>query len=99
MEIQSNNSFKSIFKRVQILLVAILSVLALSTAFLPKIKERMALLQKREDLLSKISEMEKEIEELRKREIALQSNPHYVEKLARNKLGYSKPNEIIYKFE
>ena len=59
----------------------------------------MALLQKREDLLSKISEMEKEIEELRKREIALQSNPHYVEKLARNKLGYSKPNEIIYKFE
>ena len=40
-----------------------------------------------------------EIKQLRNREILVQTDPFYLEKLARDKLGYAKPNEIIYKFD
>jgi cell division protein DivIC len=99
MQTNGINKFRLIFKRLQILLVILISFVAIITVFLPKIRERINLLKKHDELVAKISQLEKEIERLRKQQIALQTSPHYVEKLARNKLGYSKPDEIIYKFE
>lgn len=43
-------------------------------------------------------EQEKNIR-LRQEEYSLRTDPEYVEKVAREKLGLVKPGEIIYKFE
>lgn len=77
----------------------ITSIVAIGVVFYPKIKERETLLKKHQELQSKISQITSELDQFKKREIAIQTNPNYLEKLARNKLGYSKADEIIYKFD
>jgi len=86
-----------ILKRVRTLLVIGLTIIGLLMLFLPKLKLKAELLKKQSDLKQNISNNEKEIESLRTREANLNNNPHYLEKLARNKLGYLSPDEIIYK--
>ena len=41
----------------------------------------------------------KENERLRKEAEALKTDPHYIERLARERLGLSKEGEIIYQYE
>ncbi len=86
-----------ILKRVRTLLVIGLTIIGLLMLFLPKLKLKVELLEKQSDLKQNISNSEKEIESLRIREANLNNNPHYLEKLARNKLGYLSPDEVIYK--
>lgn len=93
------DAFKQFLKRVQLFSILIISVAVITILFFPKIKERITLLNKQKQLQEKILSVQADIETIRKKEIALKSNPLYIEKLARNKLGYSKPDEIIYKFD
>jgi cell division protein FtsB len=86
-------------KRFQFFLAITLSITCITTIFLPRFNERTHLLDQRSELQTKINLLEKEIQDLRKRKIDFQNNPLYIEKLARDKLGYSKQNEIIYKFD
>lgn len=95
----SFDAFKQFLKRVQLFSILMIFVVGVTLAFFPKIKERISLLNKQTQLQEKILLVEADIEAIRKKEIALKSNPLYIEKLARNKLGYSKPDEIIYKFD
>ena len=95
----TSDAFKQFLKRVQLFSILIISVAVITILFFPKIKERISLINKQKLLQEKISSVEADIETIRKKEIALKSNPLYIEKLARNKLGYSKPDEIIYKFD
>ena len=95
----TSDVFKQFLKRVQLFSILIISVAVITILFFPKIKERISLINKQKLLQEKISSVEADIETIRKKEIALKSNPLYIEKLARNKLGYSKPDEIIYKFD
>ncbi len=88
-----------LFKRIQILLTILLVVGGITVLYVPKIKERKALIQKRLILEQEITLKHEEIDTLRKQEYAIQNDPLYLERLARNKLGYSKSDEIIYKFE
>lgn len=92
-------TFKLFLKRVQLFSLLMIFVIGVTIAFFPKIKERITLLNKQKQIQEKITAVEMDIENIRKKEIALKNNPLYVEKLARNKLGYSKPDEIIYKFD
>lgn len=94
-----SDAFKQFLKRVQLFSILMIFVIGITIAFFPKIKERISLLNKQKELQAKILSVEADIEAIRQKEIALKSNPLYIEKLARNKLGYSKPDEIIYKFE
>ncbi len=88
-----------LFKRIQILLTLLIVVVSTAVIFVPKVKERKALVQKRLVLEQEITDMHEEIDALRKQEYAIQNDPVYLERLARNKLGYSRPDETIYKFE
>lgn len=93
------DSFKQFLNRLQLFIVLMISIIGITIVFFPKIKERISLMNKQKQLQEKILSVETDIEAIRKKEIALKSNPLYIEKLARNKLGYSKPDEIIYKFD
>jgi len=66
---------------------------------MPKFKDRSLLSQNHQSVLASVAEVEKEIAELRQRELDFKNNPFYLEKLARNKLGYSKSGEVLYRFE
>lgn len=50
-------------------------------------------------LQQEINSLGKENERLKKEVEALKNDPHYIEKLAREKLGLSKEGEIIYQYE
>ena len=56
-------------------------------------------LSKREQTLrAEIERLERENQHLRDRIFALEHDPVYVEKVARDELGLSRPDEVIYKF-
>ncbi|MDP8218899.1 MAG: septum formation initiator family protein [Candidatus Theseobacter exili] len=56
-------------------------------------------LSKREQTLrTEIGRLENENQRLRDRIFALEHDPVYVEKVARDDLGLSRPDEVIYKF-
>jgi cell division protein FtsL len=46
-----------------------------------------------------LDQLSKENERLRKEAEALKTDPHYIERLARERLGLSKEGEIIYQYE
>ncbi|EKD28162.1 MAG: hypothetical protein ACD_79C00410G0002 [uncultured bacterium] len=90
---------KLFFQRIQIFIAAVILICVIAMFFVPKIIKRNTLIGKNEELKIKIANIENDIADLRKKEFLIQNDPDYLEKLARNKLGYTAPNEIIYKFE
>lgn len=50
-------------------------------------------------LEQELDHLNKENERLRKEVEALKTDPHYIERLARERLGLSKEGEIIYEYE
>lgn len=86
-------------KRFQILLLAVSVFVVLTVVFIPAFQKKQSLVFKQKDLQSEITGVKDEIESLKKRELAIRQDPLYLEKLAREKLGYSRPNEIIYHFD
>lgn len=52
-----------------------------------------------QNLEQELDNLSKENERLRKEVEALKTDPHYIEKLAREKLSLSKEGEIIYQYE
>ena len=85
----------------RICLIAIVLLLAAIMAFrfyVPKIREERAL--KIEHELKK-QDFQREAEELRilrLKEEKLQTDPEFVEKIARETLGYAKPGETVFHF-
>jgi cell division protein FtsB len=89
----------SILIRIAYLLFFIAAVAGIATYYIPLIKKTQAFereltakqlaLQKEEEMNSKLK---REIELLKK-------DPEYVEKVARDKLGYGRDGETIYRFD
>ena len=65
----------------------------------PGFKELRNLRDKNRELDMKILKVEEENRLLFRELKAISTDPDYIEKVARDKLGYGKPNEIVYKFE
>lgn len=55
--------------------------------------------EKEAKLDAEINRLISETEKLRKEVEALRSDPQFIEGVARNKLGMSKPGELIYQYE
>jgi cell division protein FtsB len=85
--------------RVVIFLLLLAGILAIAVRFMPVIKknERM-----RKEVLRLDARIEKEKEDQRQLKAAidtLQNDPKAVERLARERLGYARTNEIVVRFE
>ena len=70
-------TFKLFLKRVQLFSLLMIFVIGVTIAFFPKIKERITLLNKQKQIQEKITAVEMDIENIRKKEIALKNNPLY----------------------
>ncbi|OGV47029.1 MAG: hypothetical protein A2X46_07615 [Lentisphaerae bacterium GWF2_57_35] len=66
--------------------------------FWPQIRQQQEL-QRKEAILEEDIRLEEEmIKHLKVQQERLRSDPRFVEKIAREELGYAKPDETIFKF-
>ena len=78
--------------------LALLVVVALASLFFPQIKQYQEYHRKQVTLEADI-EMEKQmLKHLQEQQQRLKTDPRFVEKIARDELGYAKPGETIFKF-
>lgn len=84
--------------RVVVLLIAIAALLGVVLWYTPVIKQNERMRKEKLDLDRKISKEEETAKKLEAQAKALQ-DPRTVERLAREKLSYAKPGEIVIHFE
>ncbi len=78
--------------------LAVLLVIAVISMFLPQVKQYQEL-RRREAVLVEDSRLEAEmLKHLQDQQKRLQTDPLFVEKIAREELGLSKPGETVFKF-
>ena len=98
----SPNSFMNfwvLIYRIGWVALGILLVIALVSIFLPQIMQYQEL-RHREAILQEDIRLEDEmLKHLKEQQERLKSDPRFVERMAREELGYAKPGEIVFKFE
>ena len=86
-------------QRICLIAIVLLGAAILAFRFyVPKIREERAL---KAELELKKQDFQREAEELRMlrlKQEKLQTDPHFIEKIAREDLGYSKPGETVFRF-
>jgi cell division protein DivIC len=78
--------------------LAALVVIAVTAMFVPKFKQYHELSRKNTALQDEIRVEEETLKQLKDRQERLKSDPRFVEKLAREELGYAKPGETVFRF-
>lgn len=78
--------------------LAILVVIAVIAMFVPQIKQYNELHRKEAALQEEIRLEEEIVKHLKDQQERLKSDPRFVEKLAREELGYAKPGETVFRF-
>lgn len=86
-----------IYRIASIAFVAVV-VVAIVSAFLPKIRQNQARQRKITEIEDENRRKEEAINRLRKQQDRLDSDPKYVERLAREELGKAKAGETVYRF-
>ena len=66
--------------------------------FLPLIERQKELRAREAELRQDIQKSAEELRMLKLKQEKLQEDPHFIEKIAREKLGYSKPGETVFRF-
>ena len=84
--------------RVGWITLAILVVVAVVAMFVPQIKQYNELHRKESALQDEIRLEEEIIKHLKDQQERLEKDPRFVEKLAREELGYAKPGETVFRF-
>lgn len=80
-----------------VILLVILAVVV--TLFIPLFRESQGLRERKYDLEQQIKLLEAENKRLQEEATALSRDPKAVERVAREKMGWAKPNEKVYRFE
>ena len=90
--------FWALIQKIAWVTIAVLAVIIILIAFVPKIKQYHDL-QKVEVQKSSDVRLEQErLDQLKQQQDKLRTDPHYVERVAREEIGMAKPGEIIFKF-
>ena len=84
--------------RVGWITLGLLVVIAVAAIFVPQIKQYTELQRKEAALQEEIRLEEEIVKHLKDQQERLKSDPRFVEKLAREELGYSKPGETVFRF-
>src|SRR5262245_5974621 len=85
--------------RVVVFLLLIAGLLGLALWFLPLIKQKERMLKENLRLEGKIQKANETHKQLKASIDALQTDPEAVERLAREKLSYGRPDEILVRYE
>ena len=85
--------------RVVIFLLVLAGVLGLAIWYLPNIRQNQKMRKRILELNAQIEHEESTAKKLNASIDALRNDPKTVERLARERLGYAKPGETIFRFE
>lgn len=86
-------------RSILISIVFIVIVLLAVALLVPKWIGRSSLIKQEKELKDAVSVLEEKNLKLKQEKDALENDPVYLEKIARDELGLKRPDEIIYKFE
>jgi len=89
----------TLIQRINMLILTIVVILGIAICFYPKYKRQHELEMLEQKIDREIALKEKEIKNLKQRQKALIEDKDLLEQIARDKLGYSNSEEIIYKFD
>ena len=78
--------------------LSVLVVVAVVAMFVPQIRQYNELHRKESALQDEIRLEEEIVKHLKDQQERLKSDPRFVEKLAREELGYAKPGETVFRF-
>jgi cell division protein DivIC len=92
------NLWKFIQRICLILCVALLAAIIAFRFFLPKIKEQRDLRAQAEAVRQNIQREAEQLRMLKLKQEKLQEDPRFIEKIAREDLGYAKPGETVFRF-
>ena len=80
-------------------LIAIAALLLIVMAYLPEIQKNQRMRKELDRLETELAQQKQISDQLQMQLTALHSDPKTVERLAREKLGYAKPDEVVVRFE
>ncbi len=80
-------------------LIAIAALLLIMMAYLPEIKKNQRMRTELDRLETDLAQQKQISDQLQLQLNALRNDPKTVERLAREKLGYAKPDETVVRFE
>ena len=91
------NFWKFIHRICLILIVALVLAIVLRL-FLPLIQRQKELRAKVEEVRLDIQREAEQLRQLKRKQEKLQEDPRFIEKIAREDLGYAKPGETVFRF-
>ena len=94
-----NPSFRRILAFVAAIVVAAVVLYIIAYHYVPMLRERNDLMSKRNDLSLQIRAMEKELAELKLNQQMFESDPAFVEFIARKEQNKARTNETVFIFE
>ena len=80
-------------------LIAIAALLLIGMAYLPQIQKNERMRRELDRLNTEFTKQKQFDEQIRQELNALRNDPKTVERLARQNLGYAKPDETVFRFE
>ena len=92
------NLWKFIQRICLILSVALIAAIIAFRFFLPKIKEQRELRAQAAAVRQNIQREAEQLRMLKLKQEKLQEDPRFIEKIAREDLGYAKPGETVFRF-
>ena len=97
MSLEKGN--RTFFSRLNTLLIITVALVVLVILYYPKYKKMHQLDLNERNLDQEIASKNEQVMDLKERQRALIHDKESLEKIARDKLGYSNSGEIIYKFD
>ena len=92
-------NFWKFIQRVCILLsLALVAAIIAFRFFVPKIREQRQLQTRAEEVRQDIQKEAEQLRLLKLKQEKLQEDPRFIEKIAREDLGYAKPGETVFRF-
>lgn len=88
----------SLIYRVSAGILVALVCIGLVWLFYPKFRRMNDLSHRKDQLEQEIREQEELLRHLRTKQERLMSDPRFVEKIAREELGWAKPGEVVFRF-
>ena len=92
------NVWKFIYRMGLIASILMVGAIVVFHFFLPKIREQRELRAREEELQQDIQRAAEQLRLLKLKQEKLQEDPRFIEKIAREDLGYAKPGETVFRF-
>jgi cell division protein FtsB len=91
-------NFWKFIQRICLILILVLVAGIVASFFLPLIRRQKELRARSEELRQDIQREAEYLRVLKQKQEKLQADPRFIEKIAREDLGYAKPGETVFRF-